>query len=152
MIGSGFMGLTYAEAIVSLVDGAELIAVSGGSRAGKLAADYGVPAEESVDALVSRGDIDAVVVATPDQYRVEVTNKAAAAGKHVLVEKPMAPTVAECDEMIRACTAAGVSLGVVKTERFRRLTRKAKQLIDDGEIGSIRMMRTLSAFPINVTH
>ena len=151
MIGSGFMGLTYSEAIVSLVDGAVLVAVAGGRRAGGLAAEYGVPAEESVDALVSRADVDAVVVATPDQCRVEITGKAAAAGKHVLVEKPMAPTVAECDQMIAACNTAGVNLGVVKTERFRRLTRKAKQLIDDGEIGPIRMMRTISAFPIHVT-
>lgn len=151
MIGSGFMGLTYSEAITSLANGATLAAVTGGRRAGKLAADYGVPAEESVDAMVARSDIDAVVVATPDQDRLEITEKAAAGGKHVLVEKPMAPTVAECDQMIAACNATGVNLGVVKTERFRRLTRKAKQLVDDGEIGPIRMMRTLSAFPINVT-
>jgi len=151
MIGSGFMGLTYSEAIVSFVQGARLVAVTGGRRAGKLAGEYGVPAEESVDALVKRPDIDAVLVATPDQNRREITQQAAAAGKHVLVEKPMAPTVAECDAMIAACDAAGVNLGVVKTERFRRLTRKAKQLIDDGEIGQIRMMRTMSAFPINVT-
>ncbi|MBP85955.1 MAG: hypothetical protein CMJ64_04430 [Planctomycetaceae bacterium] len=151
MIGSGFMGLTYSEAIASFVQGAKLVAVTGGRRAGKLASDYEVPAEESVDALLARPDIDAVLVATPDQNRLEVTNKAAAAGKHVLVEKPMAPTVAECDAMIAACDAASVNLGVVKTERFRRLTRKAKQLIDDGEIGPIRMMRTMSAFPINVT-
>jgi len=151
VIGSGFMGLTYSEAIVSLVDGAALVAVTGGRRASGLAAEYGVAAEESVDALVSRADIDAVVVATPDQCRVEITQKAAAAGKHVLVEKPMAPTVAECDQMIAACNNAGVNLGVVKTERFRRLTRKAKELIDGGEIGPIRMMRTMSAFPIDVT-
>jgi predicted dehydrogenase len=151
MIGSGFMGLTYSEAIVSFVKGAKLVAVTGGRRAGKLASDYDVPAEESLDALLARPDIDAVLVATPDQNRLEITQQAAAAGKHVLVEKPMAPTVADCDAMMAACDAAGVNLGVVKTERFRRLTRKAKQLIDDGEIGSIRMMRTLSAFPINVT-
>ncbi len=100
---------------------------------------------------MTRPDVDAVIVATPDQYRVEITQKAAATGKHVLVEKPMAPTLAECDEMIAACNAAEVNLGVVKTERFCRLTRKAKQLIDDGEIGPIWMMRTLSAFPITVS-
>lgn len=151
MIGSGFMGLTYSEAVTSQVDGARLVAVAGGRRAAELAADYGVAAEESIEALVARPDVDAVVVATPDQHRVEITRAAAAAGKHVLVEKPMAPTVAECDQMIEACETAGVNLGVVKTERFRRLTRRAKELIDGGEIGPIRMMRTVSAFPINVT-
>jgi UDP-N-acetyl-2-amino-2-deoxyglucuronate dehydrogenase len=151
MIGSGFMGLTYSEAITSQVSNASLSAVAGGRRASALANDYSVAVEDSVEALVARDDVDAVIVATPDQDRLSITRIAAAAGKHVLVEKPMAPTVAECDEMIAACDAAGVNLGVVKTERFRRLTRHAKQLIDNGDIGDVRMMRTLSAFPIDVT-
>ena len=54
MVGSGFMGLTYSEAIARHVQGARLAAVAGGSRAGKLAADYGVPAEPSVEALLAR--------------------------------------------------------------------------------------------------
>lgn len=151
MIGSGFMGLTYCEAVTSQVRGARLVAVTGGRRADQLAAEYGVQAESSVQALVSRRDVDAVVVATPDQHRAAITELAAAAGKHVLVEKPMAPTVAECDRMIAACAAARVNLGVVKTERFRPLTQRARQLVDDGEIGPVRMMRTVSAFPINLT-
>jgi len=47
----------------------------------------------------------------------------------------MAPTVAECDQMIADCAAAGVTLGVVQTERFRKITQRAKQLIDDGVLG-----------------
>jgi predicted dehydrogenase len=69
----------------------------------------------------------------------------------VLAEKPMAPTIAECDEMIAACEAGGVNLGVVKTERFRKITMKAKALIDDEVIGPIQMMRTVSAFPLPTT-
>ncbi|MBX3440225.1 MAG: Gfo/Idh/MocA family oxidoreductase [Planctomycetaceae bacterium] len=151
IIGSGFMGLTYSEAITSQVNGAKLVGVTGGRRATQLAAEYGVVAEESIEALVDRPDVDAVVVATPDQHRVAITEVAAAAGKHVLVEKPMAPTVAECDRMIAVCNAADVNLGVVQTERFRRLTRRAKEMVDQGAIGPIRMMRTVSAFPINLT-
>jgi predicted dehydrogenase len=126
MVGSGFMGLTYAEAIARHVTGARLVAVAGGSRAAKLAAEYGVPAEPTVEALLARRDVDAVVLATPDQVRRELTEKAAAAGKHVLAEKPMAPTVADCDAMIAACARAGVTLAVVKTERYRKITRRAK--------------------------
>jgi predicted dehydrogenase len=148
MIGSGFMGLTYSEALTRHVQGARLVGVTGGRRAGQLAQEYGVPAEPSVDALLARRDLDAVVLATPDQCRLELTQKAATAGKHVLAEKPMAPTVADCDAMIAACAAAGVNLAVVKTERFRTITRKAKQLIDDGAIGPIRMLRTVSSFPL----
>lgn len=151
MIGSGFMGLTYSEAISRHVVGAGLVAVAGGRRAPALAAEYGVPAEASVDALLARRDVAAVVVATPDQLHRDLTLLAAAAGKHVLVEKPMAPSTAECDEMIAACRAARVNLAVVKTERYRKITQKAKQLIDEGAIGPVWMVRTISSFPISVT-
>ena len=151
MIGSGFMGLTYCEALTRHVNGARLVAVTGGRRAADLARDYGVPAEPSAEALIARKDVAGVILATPDQDRLALTRTAAAAGKHVLAEKPMAPTVAECDAMIAACAAAGVNLAVVKTERYRKITQKAKQLIDDGVIGPVRMVRTVSSFPVGLT-
>jgi predicted dehydrogenase len=151
MIGSGFMGLTYSEVVARHAKGCHLAAITGGRRATQLAADYGVPADTSVDAMLARDDVQAVVLATPDQDRLELTRRAAAAGKHVLAEKPMAPTVTQCDEMIAACTAAKVNLAVVKTERYRKITQRAKQLIDEGAIGPIHMLRTVSAFPLPVT-
>ncbi|MFN0056114.1 MAG: Gfo/Idh/MocA family protein [Planctomycetales bacterium] len=151
MIGSGFMGLTYSEAIARHVQGARLVAVTGGTRATDLARDYGVAAEPTPEALLARDDVQAVVLATPDQYRRDLTLAAAAAGKHVLAEKPMAPTVADCDAMIAACAKARVNLAVVKTERFRKITKRAKQLIDEGVIGPVWMVRTVSSFPITVT-
>ncbi len=151
MVGSGFMGLTYSEVVARHAQGCRLVAITGGRRAEQLAADYGVPAEASPEALLARPDVDAVVLATPDQDRPALTKLAAAAGKHVLAEKPMAPTVAECDEMIAACARAKVNLGVVKTERYRKLTRKAKSLIDDGTLGPVQMLRTVSAFPLSLS-
>lgn len=151
MVGSGFMGLTYSEVVARHAQGCRLVAVTGGKRAAKLADDYGVACAPTFDALLERDDVHAVVLATPDQDRPELTRRAAAAGKHVLAEKPMAPTVAECDQMIADCRRAGVNLGVVKTERFRKITRRAKQLIDDGELGPLRMLRTVSAFPLPLT-
>jgi len=148
MIGSGFMGLTYSEVVAKHIRGGQLVAISGGRGAKQLAADYAVSAEASVDSLLARDDIHAVILATPDLNRLELTKKAAAAGKHVLAEKPMAPTVAECDQMISACAAAGVNLAVVKTERFRKITQKAKELIDAGTLGALQMLRTVSAFPL----
>lgn len=148
IVGSGFMGLTYSEVVVRHAVGCRLVAVAGGKRAEKLAEDYSVAAETSVDALLARPDVQAVVLATPDLNRLELTKKAAAARKHVLAEKPMAPTVAECDEMIAACAAAQVNLAVVKTERFRKITKKAKEIIDNGTLGPLQMLRTVSAFPL----
>lgn len=145
------MGLTYSEAISRHATGCRLVAVAGGTRAANIASDYGVAHELSCHSLLERTDVDAVVLATPDQDRLELTRMAASAGKHVLAEKPMAPTVAECDAMIAACQSAKVNLGVVKTERFRKITRRAKELIDEGVLGPIRMMRTVSAFPLSLT-
>ena len=151
MIGSGFMGLTYSEVVGNHATGCHLAAITGGKRAEKLAADYGVACEPSVESLLERSDVAAVVLATPDQDRPRLTRWAAAAGKHVLAEKPMAPTLRECDQMIADCAAEGVNLAVVKTERFRKITQHAKQLIDDGTIGPVRMLRTVSAFPLPLT-
>ena len=148
IIGSGFMGLTYSEVVARHATDCRLVAITGGKRANQLAADYEVAAEVSVEALLARDDIHAVVLATPDLDRLNLTRMAAAAGKHVLAEKPMAPTVAECDQMISACADAKVNLAVVKTERFRKITQKAKELIDDGTLGPLHMLRTVSAFPL----
>ncbi|MBK9945151.1 MAG: Gfo/Idh/MocA family oxidoreductase [Kouleothrix sp.] len=147
MIGSGYMALTYAEALARYVRGARLMAVAGGTRAPGLAASYGAAAAPSIEALLARSDVGAVIIVTPDQLHRDQALMAAAAGKHVLVEKPMAPSVAQCDEMIAACRQAGVQLAVVKTERYRRVTMRAKQLIDAGRIGPIHMLRTISCFP-----
>lgn len=147
MVGSGFMGLTYSETLARHTRGARLAAITGGKRGAALAAEFGVPHCSTYDELLERPDVVGVILATPDQERLELTRRAAAAGKHVLAEKPMAPTVAECDAMIAACAAANVKLAVVKTERYRKVTRRAKQLIDEGAIGKVRMVRTISSFP-----
>ncbi len=147
IVGSGYMALTYAEAIMRHVVGARLVAIAGGQRAPGLAADYGVDAMASVEELLTRSDVEAVIITTPDQVHCGQTLQAAATGKHVLVEKPMAPTTVQCDAMIAACGAAGVKLAVVKTERYREVTMRAKQLIGAGRLGPIWMVNTVSCFP-----
>ena len=141
LLGSGYMGRTYAECIAKFVTRARLAAIAGGSRAPGLAADYGVPCEPSYDGLLARGDVDAVLIATPHADHCDQALRAAAAGKHVLVEKPMATSVTDCDRMIAACRDAGVMLQVVQTLRFRGTPARAKQLIDAGRIGAVRMIQ-----------
>jgi predicted dehydrogenase len=150
IVGSGYMALTYAESLSRYVRGGRLVAIGGGSRAAALAADYGVAAHPTLEALLADPAVEALVITTPDQAHCEQTLAAAAAGRHVLVEKPMAPSVAQCDEMIAACEAAGVRLAVVKTERYRGTTTRARALIDEGRIGEVRMLTTTSCFPEGV--
>ena len=145
LLGSGFMNHTYAECLAKYVPNARLVAVAVGSRAESLAAEYGVTAERSADALLRRPDIDAVIIATPHSTHRQLTALAAAAGKHVYVEKPMAVTVADCDAMIEACRTAGVQLTVNKITRFRESPLTAKRLIDSGAIGKPRMISVTSS-------
>lgn len=145
IVGSGTMAIVYAEALATQVDGGHLVAIAGGRRAPGLAADYAVEALASPEALFARPDVDVVVLATPHTTHLPYTRAAAAAGKHVYSEKPMAVTVAECDEMIAACREAGVLLTVAKQSRQNPTTIEAKRLIDKGEIGEVRMIRMLSS-------
>jgi predicted dehydrogenase len=73
MIGSGFMGLTYSEVASRHAQGCRLVAITGGRRAPQLAQDYGVAFEASAESLLARADVDAVVLATPDQDRARLT-------------------------------------------------------------------------------
>ena len=145
MLGSGFMARTYAEALAHHVPSGRLVAVALGSRASDLAADYGANLEPSAEALLARADVEAVIVATPHTTHLPLTQAAAAAGKHVYVEKPMAVSVAECDGMLAACREAGVILAVNKVTRYRESPRTAKRLIDEGRIGDLRMVRITSS-------
>lgn len=145
LIGAGNMGLVYAEALATQVPAGRLVAIAGGSRAGALAAEYGVPAEESVEALLARPDVDAVIIATPHTTHLPYTRAAAAAGKHVFCEKPMAVTADECDAMLAACREAGVQLAVASQSREFPTFTETKRLIDEGAIGNIRMVRMLSS-------
>ncbi len=148
IIGAGAMGRAYCECLKRSVKGARLVAVAGGSRAASLARDYSVDTD-AVERVLHRPDLGAVIVATPETEHCRLTLTAAAAGKHVLVEKPMAPTVRECDEMIAACALAGVKLMVVKHWRFRGVHTRARELLATGTLGPIRTIvnQTHSALP-----
>ncbi|MGE0606012.1 MAG: Gfo/Idh/MocA family protein [Pirellulales bacterium] len=146
LIGSGYMGRSYAECIKKYTTGGQLAAITGGSRGPKLAADYEVPLVESVPALLARDDVDAVLVATPHSVHLEQVTLAAAAGKHVLVEKPMALNRRECDQMIAACQKSGATLSVIQTCRFRGTVARAKKMVDEGRIGKVRMIQLRTLF------
>ncbi|MCH2597457.1 MAG: Gfo/Idh/MocA family oxidoreductase, partial [Pirellulales bacterium] len=92
--------------------------------------------------LLADPAIDAVEIITPHHLHAEMTVAALEAGKHVSVQKPMALTVAECDQMIAAAERTGKNLRVFENFQYFPPLAKAKQLLDDGAIGepiSIRM-------------
>ncbi len=146
ILGSGFMGRTHAECIARYVTRARLVAIAGGRRASGLAADYDVAFEPSYASLLARSDVDAVLIATPHAQHRDQVVAAATAGKHVLVEKPMAVTAADCTAMIDASAAAGVRLEIIQTQRFRGAVWRARQLVAEGAVGGVRMFEGRSLF------
>jgi len=141
IIGSGFMGKTFCEAFTKYVQGARLIAITGGTRAEGLAREYNVDYEQSIERLLGRDDIDAVCIATPQDVHAQQAIAAAKAGKHILLEKPMATTVEDCRAINQACSDARVNLMLSFTQRYRLCNIKAKEIIDRGEIGKIKMIQ-----------
>jgi len=88
-----------------------------------------------VDALLADEEVNAVYVATPPNIHAGLTERAAQAGKHVLCEKPMAMTVAECRRMIQVCRDHGVQLMIAYYRRFFPVVIKMKALVEAGKIG-----------------
>jgi len=148
MIGAGQMAHIHAVAIQEQDEGrARLIAVAGGTRATTLAAEFGAEAVDSVEALLARSDIDAVVIATPHTAHLPNVLDAAAAGKHILLEKPMALDVGECRRMIDACAAAGVHLSLAKISRWLEAVKVGHDLVADGVAGDLVAIHVHRLFP-----
>lgn len=93
---------------------------------------------ERFDAIKNNPDIDIVYVVLPNAQHAEYTIRAARAGKHVICEKPMAVSVSECEEMIRACREAGVLLSIGYRLHFEPHNREMMELHRNGRIGTIR--------------
>jgi predicted dehydrogenase len=140
VIGSGFAGTTLAEAI-RYVPEAELVAIAGGHQAPDVAARHGVRALSTadVDRLLESDDVDAVLITSPNPFHAPQAIRAAYAGKHVFVEKPMGMTVAECRAMIDAANATGVTLMPSHMHRYRRTETAVKLMLQRGTIGNVDM-------------
>jgi len=110
----------------------------------RFAAEFGARVYASVEALCADPAVEAVYVATPHALHAQHACLAAAAGKHVLVEKPMALTLGECRAMIEAARAAGVQLLVGPSHSFDPPVRQARALIERGELGRVRMVSALN--------
>ena len=98
-----------------------------------------------VEALLADDEVNAVYVATPPNVHAALTEQAARAGKHVLCEKPMAMTVAECRRMIQACRDHGVQLMIAYYRRFFPVVMKMKEAVDAGVIGHLVRARAAVA-------
>lgn len=106
-----------------------------------LAKPFGAAWSTSPDDVFGHPEVELVVLATPEFLHRAQTEAAAAAGKHVLCEKPMAPSLEDADAMIEACRRAGVRLMVGHSRRATSRYAAARQLVSDGRIGRVRVFR-----------
>lgn len=107
-------------------------------------ADFQAPTYDSIEALAGDPGVDVIYVASPHQFHAEHTRVAARFGKHVLVEKPMALSLADCDAMIEDCRAAGVHLIVGHCHSFDAPYRAMRGIVDEGGVGAVRMIHALN--------
>lgn len=147
ILGSGFMGRTHAEAIRHL-DNAELTAVALGSRAPGLAADYGVELCQSAEELIARGDVDAVLLATPQYVHAEEALLAVQHGKHLFIEKPMTTNVDDADRIIDACADRNLALSVGYQQRYRTVPAAAQREVRNGAIGQVYTIQFYQVFQL----
>jgi phthalate 4,5-cis-dihydrodiol dehydrogenase len=106
----------------------------------RFAADFGARAYDTVEALCADSDVELVYVATPHEHHAVHVAMAAAHGKHVLVEKPMAISLAECRQMIAATERAGVRLIVGHSHSFDRPILRTREIIASGAVGAVRIL------------
>ncbi len=136
VIGAGFIGADHAASYLAQPD-VELIGVvdPDQGRASALAARFGGSVLPDVEALLSSGRPDVASVCVPTGLHRPVVERLAGAGVHLLLEKPMAPTVADCDAIAAAADRAGIVLMLGLTHRFHAELIEAKRLVDAGAIG-----------------
>jgi predicted dehydrogenase len=153
-VGIGFLGAgsiaDYHLGGLAAAGGAavRVIAARTTERAGAVAKRHGIP-EVVTDwrAVLERRDVDAVVIATPDDTHCDIACAAAAAGKAILLQKPMARSVAEGVRVIRAARAAGVFLQASFMHRYFEEVVRAKELLADGRTGPVLSVRMRNATP-----
>ncbi|HEX4068444.1 MAG TPA: Gfo/Idh/MocA family oxidoreductase [Acidobacteriaceae bacterium] len=125
-------------------------------KAEKQAAMYNVPSPsiysyENFDDIRQNKDIDGVYIALPNSMHAEYTIRAAKAGKHVLCEKPMATSVADCRAMIDACEKHHVKLMIAYRCQYNPLHLKAIEMIRSGQLGQVQIIEAAFGFDIQKT-
>jgi len=150
LIGSGRMGSFHGATVSRRIPGAELAVVADPApgSAERLAAELGAPRayRNPADVFADR-EVDAVVIAAPARFHADLVVAAAGAGKGVFCEKPMALSVYDADRTIDAARAAGTVLQVGFNRRFAPDWRAARALLDEGRLGTPRLLRSLTRDP-----
>src|SRR5271156_2451534 len=136
LVGCGKVGQIHAQALAALPE-SEFVAVCDVDlpRAASFATQFAVKPFSDVAKMLKECGVQALLIATPHPLHAEPAIEAARAGVHVLVEKPLAASLSDCDAMIAAVRASGTKLGVISQRRFYEPVQRMKAAIEAGKIG-----------------
>lgn len=153
VVGTGWISQIAFMPAIEQTGNSEITAIVSGNRANaqKLADFYGIRhiySYDQYDEMLKSGLVDAVYIALPNSMHADYAIRAAKAGVHALVEKPLAATVAECEAMIAAADKAGVWLMTAYRLHTEPATIAAIDMIRRGEIGTPRLFSSVFAFPV----
>jgi UDP-N-acetyl-2-amino-2-deoxyglucuronate dehydrogenase len=155
LIGLGMAVVPHAKSALDLADEVEVAYAFSPSaqRRAQFAQKFPFPQCDSLETILGDASIDAVAVLTPPNTHLDLVRRCAAAGKNVLLEKPLEITTARAEELVLACRAAGVALAVVLQHRHKRAVERLAEIIRGGELGtpvgasaSVRLWRPQSYY------
>ncbi|MEZ5837974.1 MAG: Gfo/Idh/MocA family oxidoreductase [Geminicoccaceae bacterium] len=143
VVGTGMAALPHARALRDLEDRIEVRGVFSRDpeRRSAFSRKWSFPAVDSLDRLVSDPKVDAILLITPPNARMDLVEKFAKAGKHILMEKPVERTTTAAERIVGICADAGVTLGIVFQHRFRMASQKLAGLAADGSMGALRIVQ-----------
>ena len=139
LVGLGMAVAPHAKSLRDLADEAEVIGAYSPSaeRRRAFAAAFGFPVADDLDGLIGDPRVQAVMILTPPNTHLELVRKAADAGRHVLLEKPLEVSTERARALIAACRKAGVKLGVVLQHRYRPSALRLQALLREREVGRL---------------
>ena len=139
IIGLGMAVTPHAKSLLDLKDRVEVVwAVSPSEkRRAEFAARFGFPTTASIDSIIADPTISAVAVLTPPNTHLDIVERLARAGRHILLEKPLETTTARSQALVAAGERAGITIAVVFQNRFKTAAEKLGQLLAAGEIGAL---------------
>src|SRR6476620_11388834 len=144
ILGAGFISEIHCESYHRFVPGAEVIAVytRNAEKAQSFAQKHHIPQwYDDLDAIIKLSGADVIDICLPNFLHAEATLKAAAAGKHINIEKPLAVTLDEADAMISASKKAGVKLMYAEELCFAPKYERVRQLVNEGAVGDVYMLK-----------
>jgi myo-inositol 2-dehydrogenase/D-chiro-inositol 1-dehydrogenase len=144
LIGAGAIGRVHASNIHSGIGGARLVAIADvDEKAARNVAELSGNAKTYSDYadLIADPEVDGVVVCTPPFLKLDITRKAAKAGKHVFCEKPVAITMSEANELVSIVRGSGIRFQVGYQRRFDPSYMKARNAVETGQLGKLLLVR-----------